>query len=78
MAELIGQHKCGRLPADVQANRGSYGVIRRRIFLVTRKSKQPDKEKDGKPNFHTCSSFNFFPQACEQKKTGAEDLRVRL
>src|SRR5258708_26608362 len=55
VAELITQSKCRRLLTDLQADRRSQGVIRGRVFLTARNSRQSSQEKNDNPNFHLCS-----------------------
>jgi hypothetical protein len=52
VAELIGQSKCWRLLADLQANRWRDWTLGGRIFLPTKKTKQSKKENHGNGDFH--------------------------
>jgi hypothetical protein len=69
--ELIGQSKCRRLLADLQAKRARNGLIGWRVFLPTTKAKQFKKEKYGHRNFHL--EFAFFLVQSSTPKTRQSD-----
>jgi len=69
--ELIGQSKCRRLLADLQAKRARNGLIGWRVFLPTTKAKQSKKEKYGHRNFHL--KFVFFLVQSSTPKTRQSD-----
>jgi len=72
VAELIGQNKCRRLLADLQAKRGRNGLIGGRVFLPTTKAKQSKKEKYGHRNFHF--KFAFSVQSTTPKIRQSDEI----
>jgi hypothetical protein len=72
VAELIGQSKCRRLLADLQAKRGRNGLIGGRVFSPTRKAKQSKKEKYGHRNFHF--KFAFSVQSSTPKIRQSDEI----
>jgi hypothetical protein len=71
MAELIGQSKCRRVLADLQAKRARNDLIGWRVFLPTPKAKQCKKEKYDHRSFHL--KFPFFLVRSSTPKTRQSD-----